>query len=125
MSKQYINGQLMFDTDYSTSEVKTGATWIDGRPVYCKVVKCTFPSTSGQTATKAHGVADMKDVVDYRVIADTSSPVFYKLPYCSGAAGTPYAIATVDRTNIYVATNISNLLSRDCYATVWYTKTTD
>lgn len=41
MSQLYVEADLLFDTDYSTSEVKTGATWIDGKPIYRKVIDTT------------------------------------------------------------------------------------
>lgn len=37
MSRLNIGADLLLDTDYSTSEVKTGATWTDGKPIYRKV----------------------------------------------------------------------------------------
>ncbi len=125
MSRLNLGDNLILDTDYSTSEVKTGATWINGKPIYSKVVQCSFSSTSGQTSTNAHGVAGILEIVKYDAISTTNSPVWYKLPYCSGQTGTPYAIATVDRTNIYLGTTISGLLGRNCYVTIYYTKSTD
>ena len=34
MSQLKIDDDLIFDSDYSTSEKKTGATWTDGKPIY-------------------------------------------------------------------------------------------
>ena len=46
MSRLNLGDSLILDTDYSESEVKTGATWIDGKPIYRKVYTFTFNSTN-------------------------------------------------------------------------------
>lgn len=35
---------LILDSDYSTEEKPTGATWIDGKPIYRKVISTTTPT---------------------------------------------------------------------------------
>ena len=42
--KLLYNGELLRDTDYDTEEKIIGK-WIDGRPVYRKVIQCTTTST--------------------------------------------------------------------------------
>lgn len=47
MSRLDLGPNFLFDSDYSTTEKKTGATWIDGKPIYRKVITGTFtPSSS-------------------------------------------------------------------------------
>ena len=36
MSRLNLGNSLILDSDYSTEEVKTGATWTDGKPIYRK-----------------------------------------------------------------------------------------
>lgn len=48
MSTLNIGGQLIENTDYSIGEVKTGARWIDGKPIYKKVISGT-PTASTST----------------------------------------------------------------------------
>jgi hypothetical protein len=47
---------------YSTLEVLTGDTWIDGKPIYRKVVPITIPST-GNSASSAHNISNLGSVV--------------------------------------------------------------
>lgn len=56
MVKQKTNAQQT-NKQYSTSEVLTGDTWIDGRPVYRKVVQATVnATTAGQTIQIGHDI---------------------------------------------------------------------
>ncbi len=48
---------------YSTSEVDTGKTWIDGKKIYKKVIEATLMSTAG-TQTVAHGISNLAQVVN-------------------------------------------------------------
>lgn len=41
---------------YSTSEIDTGRVWIDGRPVYRKVIRGTVNMTGDRTSRLAHGI---------------------------------------------------------------------
>lgn len=41
---------------YSTSEIDTGRVWIDGRPIYRKVVRGTVNMTGNSTSRLAHGI---------------------------------------------------------------------
>lgn len=41
---------------YSTSEIDTGMVWIDGRPIYRKVIRGTVNMTGNSTLRLAHGI---------------------------------------------------------------------
>ena len=41
---------------YSTSEIDTGMVWIDGRPIFRKVVRGTVNMTGNSTSKLAHGI---------------------------------------------------------------------
>ncbi len=41
---------------YSTSEIDTGMVWIDGRPIYRKVIRGTVNMTGNSTSRLAHGI---------------------------------------------------------------------
>ncbi len=41
---------------YSTSEIDTGMVWIDGRPIYRKVIRGTVNMTGNGTSRLAHGI---------------------------------------------------------------------
>lgn len=44
------------DNKYSTDEQDTGQKWLDGRPIYRKVVRGTVNMTGGGTSNLAHGI---------------------------------------------------------------------
>lgn len=48
---------------YSTSEVDTGKTWIDGKPIYRKVLEATLPSTSGDFGI-THNINNLGQVIN-------------------------------------------------------------
>lgn len=52
---------LKADGIYSTEETRTGQTWIDGQPIYRKVVRTG--RLAGAIKTIAHGIAGMGTVV--------------------------------------------------------------
>lgn len=70
---------------YSTSEVKTGETWIDGNPIYRKVIDFgSLPNSASKT--KAHGITSLKDVISVRGIANFASGARVPLPFTSTLA---------------------------------------
>ena len=55
--KEYVDGS----NSYSTNEVKTGGTWIDGKPIYRKVL-----NINGYPATIQTGLTSTNEVIDIR-----------------------------------------------------------
>lgn len=45
-------------SNYSTTAVKTGEKWIDGKPIYRKVIATTFPNSS-----KFHPIGESVDTI--------------------------------------------------------------
>lgn len=122
--------------NYSTTETEIG-TWIDGKPIYRKVIEYTPSSTLGEVGKTtnvdiAHGITNIKYVID------SSTKLFYTgynittdVPYIVGSANT-------NNVNGAVAVNIINDTivrlrivndtinsSEKVYITLVYTKTTD
>ena len=126
MSKQYINGQLMFDTDYSTSEVKTGATWINGKPLYRKVVSITTQSSAGGAFTN---ITDVFNAENAHVVGGwiKGSDGYNHSINSTWSTSSLFTFTDVkdDATVVYMTVNQSNLLSRNAYIIIEYTKTTD
>ena len=56
------------EDEYSTTEVKTNKVWIDGRPIYRKVVD-TGALPNSTTKTVAHGLTNVREVVSIAGIA--------------------------------------------------------
>ena len=62
---------------YSTTETSTGKTWIDGKPIYRKVIE--FGAMSGNNRyTKAHGIS-YDTIVSFNAIARNSTNSYLPL----------------------------------------------
>ena len=115
---------------YSTTEKVIGC-WRDGRPIYQKTI-----SIGGlKSHNTAHGISNLKEVVDTECVCVSSSPSSVAHVAFSGSwaklANISVAIA-VSSTNIELTTANSSGSDYDvsstyasCYATLRYTKTTD
>ena len=88
-------------TTYKSAEMDTGKKWIDGRPIFRKVVRGTVNMTGGyNTSSLPHGIAGLTDA--WELISWLSSnPIKQALPYIEGThqAG----ITSIDKTNIAVS----------------------
>ena len=108
------------EQSYSTTEVKTNMTWIDGKPIYRKVFSLTSPPSTTDVST-AHGISNLDKVVksfgqfydggNYNPIPWTASASNFKCYYY------------VTSTNI--ALHFDYWFSRDVIIILEYTKTTD
>lgn len=91
----YSNGKkVATEVDYSTSEHLTGAKWIDGSPIYRKVISIgTLPNNA--TKSVAHGITAL-DTVIHLYGAATSSANGLPIPY------------THNTTNLQIVLNINS-----------------
>ena len=68
-SCKYINDNIDVDNNYSTAEQRIG-TWIDGKPLYRKVVTGTTKNVvSGEIDTKI-GITNVDTVISYSANVD-------------------------------------------------------
>lgn len=106
---------------YSTTEQKTGGTWIDGKPIYRKVVYCgALPNNTVKTV--AHNIANIKWVVKYNGMASDGNE-WLQLPasyYSTSAIG-----LSADSTNISLRPYSNRTSYTTTLVTIEYTKTTD
>ena len=65
--------------DYSTNEVNTGKTWIDGKPIYRRVVDAGTSSGSGYTNVN-HNIANIDTLCFYQAYMNDSGSI-YQLPW--------------------------------------------
>lgn len=105
--------------NYSTTEQKIG-TWIDGKPIYRRVVTTTTGDTSGQwkVITSDTHVNKLINISGY-MLADT----IRALPFSS-----PYQSVWFDINadgNVRVATQGDNFSNKTMEVCLEYTKTTD
>lgn len=82
-AKLHIDGELVYFmgqfsiSQYSTTETSTGQTWIDGKPIYRKVIK--FGAMTGNNRyTIAHGVS-YDTIVSFSAIARNSANSYLPL----------------------------------------------
>lgn len=137
MSKLNLGDSLILDTDYSTSEVKTGATWIDGKPIYSQVFEFTIPSFTAPlnpTNYLMGTISNKKDTVSVSAIMNISGTEV-NMPYFgfsnwSGSgfpitAGSRIDVNSVGGVYLLLLSNWNGIIGSVVTATVYYTKTTD
>lgn len=112
---------------YSTNEQVIG-TWIDGKPLYERVVQINSLPADTNTTAYPHGISDIDTICDYDFIIHWSNGNTAKadrIQMFSGAFQANGAIAVfVNDTNISVSCGQDrSALSGDCI--IRYTKTTD
>lgn len=120
MSTLNLGDSLISDTDYSTSEKKTGATWINGKPIYSKYVDCIFASSANADGDTAHNISNIETVV--RVEAFTPSGFRVPMPFATNLV---YGMLYVSNTVVRLQTNASGYLNTHLNVVIFYTKTTD
>ena len=112
------------NSSYSTSEVKTNATWIDGKPIYKKTIDFgALPNNAIKNID--HGVANIAQVVKIEGIISFGSGNWSPIPLVyKGEHSTYNAEFQVSTTQVHCATSQdrSNL---SAIITFYYTKTTD
>lgn len=110
--------------DYSTTEINTGQTWIDGKPIYRKIVEVKNLAIKDGT-TYAHGIANVKEILPMscgRMLYGNNTPFYtYPLVAHSGAI----LASTFNTTNIVWVGNDSWGKSHTHIFVIYYTKTTD
>lgn len=95
---------------YSTSEIDTGMVWIDGRPIYRKVVRGTVNVAGGyNTSILPHGITGLTsrwELIKYygnmRLSGSlNNNPVKQALPYIEGTHQS--GVTSIDQTNIAIS----------------------
>lgn len=96
--------------DCSTDEKNTGKKWIDGRPIFRKVVRGVVNMTGGyNTSSLPHGITGLTDAWELISWSGnmrlsgvlSNNPIKQALPYIEGThqAG----ITSIDKTNITIS----------------------
>lgn len=118
---------IVNETHYAREETKTGDTWIDGKPIYVKMIEWT--GLSSGTGSKPCSISNVDTYVDLRVYAkqpDTKSlhrfPVVY---YQQGTSGTFYVTNFGLSGNEILYQNNTSWAGYKFKAFVYYTKTTN
>nr|DAY38289.1 MAG TPA: Receptor Binding Protein [Caudoviricetes sp.] len=105
-----IDFTTMPDNKYTTDEQDTGQKWIDGRPIYRKVVRGTVNMTGGYaTSSLPHGIQGLSnrwELIRYygnmRLSGSlNNNPIKQALPYIEGTHQS--GITSIDQTNITIS----------------------
>ncbi len=119
-----INTKLTSLTTYSTEEINTGKKWIDGKPIYRKVIDCGA-LLNNTIKTVAHNISNLDFVIFLNGTSYSSTTGnYFPLPYVADSLQAIVKIWATD-TNIYLQTTADRTDYTKTYVTIEYTKTTD
>ena len=109
---------------YSTEEVKTGGTWIDGKPIYRKVIDCgALPSITSKNVVTGldFTVCNVVKMEGFAKNVRTSdSTDIINIPYSNEVL---LSTTKTGHLSVYASKDFSNF--SQSYVTLEYTKTTD
>ena len=117
--KDYVDNS----NSYSTQEVKTGGTWIDGKPIYRK----TFIYEGVTTANAPISIGSISNVEDIETIKGTlrlHAGGFISLGYMNNDNNKVFEVNTKETGEVIVISPYNSSNSK-IIITVEYTKTTD
>lgn len=116
-----INWTTFGIANYSTSEVATGATWIDGRTIYKKTINFgSMPNNA--TKSVPHGISNLGMMVKIEGIAWYSTGVGFWIPFGSPVDVSNSVAVNTDMTLVTMRTG-SDRSSANAYITLYYVKT--
>lgn len=109
--------------NYSTTEVDTGYTWVDGKTIYKKTINTgALPNNTDKYV--AHGIPNIGRVIRLEGYAyRTSDGALYPLPFTSNIAAANSIGVTVSLTEIAIGVGMDRSNITESYITLYYTKT--
>ena len=107
--------------DYSTTEINTGAKWIDGSAIYKKTIDFgTLPNAT--TKSVAHGISDLGILVKFEGVVSNSSGRRLPLPILYEPSSAAFNTQLdCNNTAVNIATT-QNQSEYSAYVTLYYTK---
>lgn len=123
--EEFLNADEV-KNDYSLGERRIG-TWIDGKPLYRKVIQTTAPtvSTDGTFSSNGTVIADgvTNAIIEWGYVVDTDNQNMY-LPYTTNNG---YIIKCFINSSkaLYLTSNGTSFSNKTVIISVLYTKTTD
>jgi hypothetical protein len=108
---------------YSTNETKIG-TWIDGKPLYRKVIQPVIEIGANATVSVPHGISNLSQVLKVDATLFWWNKT-YPLPAIYEDLSKQVAINYIDSTNVYIKSFGDNWSSQITTIILEYTKTTD
>lgn len=117
---------LITDVDgesYSTTEQKTGGTWIDGKPIYKKTF--SFTLANADTTTVNHGISNFGLLIKSEGAVVQSSTKIVPIPRTLTDLNYQIGLEGVTTTSFEIDVGSSGPRGKQAYMTLWYTKTMD
>lgn len=112
------------DQSFSTSEINTGTTWIDGSTIYKKTVNTGALNSTDKVTN--HGISGIKQVIKMEGFAIATSPskgtIYVSLPRANKDQDHDGISFEAFGNNVKVAVGTNNVFY-DSYVTIYYTKT--
>lgn len=108
---------------YSTNEVKTNKTWIDGRPIYRKCINVGTISSIGNY-TFNHNIQNIARYTSISAIGNSGN-TYYNVPFASNQgmfSGVGFGIRSASLTQIQI---YAGATGHSFVAIIEYTKTTN
>lgn len=120
MTMRGLNYPIKDELSYSTNEIDTGTTWINGSKIYKKTVN--FGSLPNNTSKSvAHGISNINQIVRIEGYAFGTSGDITPLPYASVTSLGYMITLTANRANVNIHTG-EDRSGLTGYITLYYTK---
>lgn len=132
ITKVKLGADAMSNQNYSTSEIDTGTTWIDGKKIYKKTIDCGAEPEAGRATATNLNIPNFEKAVKIEGIMLDSYNEAYPIPYCnasaSGSTNADYELQVVQASGsltwqVWVIRGSYSLEITKIYVTVYYTKT--
>lgn len=133
ITKAKLGADAMSNQNYSTSEIDTGTTWIDGKKIYKKTIDCGAPPAADQTKNIDINVANFEKAIKIEGIMYDQYNEAFPLPYCDSSFSNTngnYEVAVYQTQGsliwqIWISRGNANadLGITKIYVTLYYTKT--
>lgn len=115
-----IDSSTLSFGNYSTSEVDTGFTWVDGKTIYKKTIN--FGSLPNNTSKDVSlGITGLDSVIDIYGSAINSTKTVLPLPFVSSTLANGVALVINTGSTVGVITG-SDRSAYSAYITILYTK---
>ena len=120
-TKKITKENMYGNYKYSTTENIIGQ-WIDGKPIYRKVINVGNLLPEGEYNTKevAHNITNLDKVINMKCIAYMDDVYFDFNNYADGSLE-----VFVNNQNVIIVFNTNYPFANNAYTTIEYTKTTD
>lgn len=117
-----LDGNYEVNTEkYSTEETLTNKIWIDGKPIYRKVVDFgTLPNATSKNV--AHNISNLSNVVNIKGWTKRADGTTFPLPYESGSQINESMALFSNNTNISIYCGVNRTEFTTTYIILEYTK---